>query len=583
MERHFVERRRHVTLVGQKTQPCSFAFRGLEIHSLRMFDTTQVLNTLDIMVRFGLNALIFHRNTLLDDLVFPEKFYSMQKMWDRFAPRYSWTLNIRYYINNIIAECHRRGIAFFAEVKELSFDEWIIEDHPEVRNPQTGRVCPMHPFWWEYLEAKMDEVLDSVPELDGIIVSPGTLESKLSISANKCGCDACRNADDTGWNARLMGVMHEKLKERGKRLVVRDFCFSAKDQTTILKGADRASEEIVIALKNTPHDYYPTFPTNPAIGHSGHEEWVEFDTWGQFVGNGIFPVSLVEDMIVRMREIYERGVKGVWLRTDWENMLDHGTLNSLNMVNLIAGAMLAANVYITADEIYAQWMKYGIVSPLKPASFDQAPYPVTDSQTAHKLITFMQESWKIMQKTVFLQDHLFQDNSMFPYSMERCFAIMLKIHSMDEWKPGASLRVQPTEENIRRILEEKGEAVDQAYALRTLLEPETLCLPEDIKEDLVDMIDLYVYYTRCFLLCARACYACWKFEKTHDRVDRERVLSVLAEVAAYAPVLRARVQKRSYTHEVPRLLDCERLRHLYVNINEHMKRVEEEDGREGGA
>ena len=108
-------------------------------------------------------------------------------------------------------------------------------------------------------------------------------------------------------------------------------------------------------------------------------------------------------------------------------------------------------------------------------------------------------------------------------------------------------------------------------------------IPEDIKEDLVDMIDLYVYYTRCFLLCARACYACWKFEKTHDRVDRERVLSVLAEVAAYAPVLRARVQKRSYTHEVPRLLDCERLRHLYVNINEHMKRVEEEDGREGGA
>ena len=551
-----------------------FEFRGLEIHSARMFDTTQMYSALDFMTRYGLNALIFHRNTLLDDLIFPEKYYSMQKMWDRFAPRYSWTLNMRYYINNVISECHKRGIQFFAEVKEINFDEWITEDHPQVRNPETGKVCPMNPFWWEYLEAKMDEVLENVPDIDGIIVSPGTLESKLSISANKCGCQACKNSDDAEWNANLLRIMHRKLKEKGKRLAVRDFCFSAQDQTTILEGANRAGGEIVIALKNTPHDYYPTFPTNPAIGHSGHEEWIEFDTWGQFVGNGVFPVSIVEDMIERMRQVHSLGAKGIWLRTDWENMLDHCTMNTMNMVNLIGGAMLARDIHTTAEEIYAEWLRYGVVSPLRPASYDQKGVPVTDEDSGKRLIRFMKASWNVMQKTVFLQDHLFQDNSMFPYSMERCFAIMLKIHSMDEWKPGSSQRVQPTEENIERILREKQEAIDESRALRDILSPQTLQLPQELRDDLEDMVDLYTYYTRSFKLSARACYACWRYEQTLDEADRATVMAVLDDIAAFVPVLRERATKRSYTHEVPRLIDYRRFLYLDRNIREHIARAE---------
>ena len=551
----------------------SFAVRGLEIHSQRMFDTTQVFNTLDFMQKYKLNTLIFHRNTLLDDLIFPEKYYSMQKMWDRFGPRYSWTLNMRYYINNVINECHKRGIQFFLEVKEINFDEWIVEDHPDVRNAETGKICPMNDFWWEYLEAKMDEVLKYVPDLDGMIVSPGTLESKLSISANKCGCARCRNADEAEWNAHLLRIMYEKLVARGKQLVVRDFCFSAQDQTTILKGADRASKNIVVALKKTPHDYYPTFPTNPAIGHSGHEEWIEFDTWGQFLGNGIFPVSIVEDTIERMRLIKRLGAKGIWLRTDWENMLGHCTMNTMNRLNLIAGAMLSENVEVTADEIYQEWLADGIVSPLRPASYDERPYPVTDADTGKRLIEFMKASWNVMKKTVFVQDHLFQDNSMFPYSMERCFEIMLKIHSMDEWKPGSSQRVLPTSENLERIFKEKQQAIDEACQLRYILRPDLLQLPEDMKRDLDDMLDLYTWYTRSFMLSARACFTCLKYESTHDVADSEATLQVLDQIKRFAPLLKERALRRTYTHEVPRLIDDKRLLNLDKNIRQHLQRI----------
>lgn len=550
-----------------------FAERGLEIHCPRMWDFAQVLNALDFMEEYGLTSLIFHENELLDRVVFPEKYFSMKYMWERFGPRYSRTLNKRYYINNVIDECHKRGIKFIAEVKELYFDEWIIELHPEVINPDTGRLCPSHPFWWEYLEAKMDEFLKYIPDIDGVIVSPGTRESKLSIVANKCGCEACNNSNDAEWVGTLLKIMNDKLTAKDKFLVVRDFSFTADDQTIILEGAKMTSEDIIIALKYTPHDYFPTFPTNPAIGHSGHEEWVEFDVWGQFLGNGVFPVSLVEDFKVRMQEIYDRGVKGVWFRTDWENMDDHCVFNSPNMLNLIAGAMLSKDIDTDIEEIYKEWTRYGMLSPLKSASFIQKPVPVADEKNYTKLRDFMRASWKVMEKTVFARGLVFQDNSMFPNTMERCFGIMVDIMSLDSWEPGSSEKVEPTLENMEIIFEEKRRAVSECKKLPEILDVDSLGLPEDIAFDLKDMLDIYTYYTRCFELAARACFWCRRTEITCSEEDRNETVKVLKEIEEFIPLLKERVTRRSYTHEIRRLIDYKRFEQLIENINEHLEKV----------
>ena len=554
-------------------QEKGFAFRGLEIHSSRMFDYAQVLRNLDFMQRYGLNTLIFHKNELLDNAVFPEKYYSMEYMWRRFGPRYSKTLNNRYYLNTVIEECHRRGIRFMAEVKEIGFDEWITELHPEVICEQTHRLCPSHPFWWEYLAAKMEEFLREIPDIDGVIVSPGTRESKLSISANRCGCARCEATEDAAWYAQLLQVMYEKLAAQGKYLAVRDFAFTSGDQTVILEGARRVSPQIILALKNTPHDYFPTFPTNDAIGRSGQREWVEFDCWGQFVGNGVFPVSLVEDLQQRMQECRARGVAGIWLRTDWENMDDHCAFNSPNLLNVVAGAMLAQNPDAAIDDIYREWARYGLLSPLKTASAIEEPIPVTRPGAWEKLRDFMLASWRVMEKTVFVRGLVFQDNSMFPYTMERCFGIMLKILSRSDWDPGADEKVAPTLENLAVIFEEKRQAVAESDALADILQVETLGLPTEMAEDLRDMLELYTHYTRCFDLACRACFWCRRAEVTQEAAARERTLAVLAEICAYRPVLKERVARRSYSLEIKRLLDYKRFEKLEENILQHLSAV----------
>jgi hypothetical protein len=72
------------------------------------------------------------------------------------------------------------------------------------------------------------------------------------------------------------------------------------------------SERIVISLKNTPHDFYPTFPDNARIGDVGnHPQWVEFDTWGQFFGLGVVPSIILDDLSQRFRHSAKSGVSGV--------------------------------------------------------------------------------------------------------------------------------------------------------------------------------------------------------------------------------------------------------------------------------
>jgi hypothetical protein len=550
-----------------------FEFRGLEIHSFRLWDTTQVRAAMDFIQHYRLNALIFHQNDLIDQLVYPEKYFPPEYMWKRFPPRFSRVHNNRTYINNIIDLCHRRNIQFFPEVKEIYFDEWITELYPEVRNAQNGLLCPTHPFWWEYMTVKMEEFLAFVPNIDGIIVSPGTRESKLSIASNRCGCDRCKNTDDADWYAQLINVIYEKLAPLNKKLIIRDFAFGADDQTGILHGVNRTSKNIIIALKNTPHDYYPTFPTNAAIGRSGHPEWIEFDTWGQFFGNGVFPASVIEDMQKRMQDCKTAHSKGILLRTDWENMTDHCSFNSPNILNVIAGAMLSQKVDTNIDDIYKEWAEFGMLSPLKPASHDQKPEPLKNPTNYTYIRDFMKASWKVIEKTMYVRGHLFQDNSMFPYTMERGNNIMVQTHSMDEWKPGSAEQVKPTEENIKIILAEKQQAVKESEVLGTILCVDKLGYSKELTENLRELLDLYPYYTRCFEITCRAYFRTLRAETTQNEIDIEAAQKEIPNLREYAEVIKKRIAEREYTHEIPRLIDYKRLLNLVVNIEKHLAKL----------
>src|ERR1035438_2737913 len=102
----------------------------------------------------------------------------------------------------------------FSRSPRFEYGEGLAEIHPEILG-EKGTVCPTSPFWWEFLHTKYAELFDVIPGLDGVIVSPGTFESKLSIAMGTCDCPSCATTTPMEWYTKLIGSMYEPIHSDG--------------------------------------------------------------------------------------------------------------------------------------------------------------------------------------------------------------------------------------------------------------------------------------------------------------------------------------------------------------------------------
>lgn len=547
-----------------------FKYRALEFHSARMWQWAQVAQSLEFMDRYKLNALIFHQNDIVEHLVFPQAFFPEELMWKRWPVRMHSIYQNRHYINKVVREAQMRGIGFYLEIKEIWFADPLLELVPGLRNAD-GSICASNPFWWQFLDIKLRELLQAVPGLAGIIVSPGTRESKVSISTNTCKCARCQTTDPTGWYANLLGAMHKPLAVHGKSLAVRDFSYSADQQSRMLDAARRVSSDIIISLKNTPHDYYPTFPDNPRIGRTGGlRQWIEYDTWGQFFGMGVFPVSVVEDMQRRMRHALASGAEGIALRTDWEVITDAGSFNSPNILNVLGGALLAQDVERDLGSVYEAWASHGLYSPLREAS-TMAPLQVPQHPQAARLLRdFMTQSWAVMEKAAYVRGHLFHEDDQYCDTVERSMDMLVHIHGRDDWEPGASRLLEPSSANLEDIFNEKQAAVREVAGLAAVLRAGELGVGTAMAQDLDVMLRLYELYVKGFDLCARAVFLVLLAESAPDDAAAEAARATAAPLRAFGAEVRTVLHGTSFPHYVYWMLDTTRTDSLARDVERRM-------------
>jgi hypothetical protein len=153
-----------------------FAIRGVEMHSNNRFQTgswrwKSIDRVLGIMERNELNALIFHQVDLTDWLVLPSAYFTPEAMRSRWPARLAQVENARSHIREVVRRAAGKGIGFYLEVKEMWYPDELIALHPEVMVVK-GIVCPTHPFWWEFIRTKYAELVEEVPGIAGVIMSP---------------------------------------------------------------------------------------------------------------------------------------------------------------------------------------------------------------------------------------------------------------------------------------------------------------------------------------------------------------------------------------------------------------------------
>lgn len=561
--------------------------RLLEIHGTNMYNGFHVQRAIEFAKKFDMTGIIFHANDIIDKTVKPDKYFSPNKSLLSYNNRDGDTKNYRYYLKNIIDKITSAGLEFYVEVKELYFAHELLEEYPHLRK-ENGAICPTDPFWWEFLEEKIREFTQRFPKLSGIIVSCGTRESMVSLALNKCTCDRCKNVDADSWYVMLLSSMFNALDKAGMKLIVRDFSYTSDHQFAMVEAAQKVSNKIIMAIKKAPHDYYPTFPNNPTAGNCGElEQWIEYDTWGQYFGLGIIPCSVVEDLQQRMRYYKEKGATGVMLRTDWERLLNGSTFNSFNILNLIAGAMLSKDCEIDLDEIYKSWLNYGLLSPLLYDTENQEPCVPTQEKAFDVLKQLMVDSWKILEKTIYVRGHNFNRNAQMFDRYFLTYFIMTIQHGRDHWDKDASKRVEPTDENMALMIQEKDEALELVNSLKTYIKPKELGVNKDIERYLTFLLDVYPLYVQIFkaqIITAMYIRRCENEQKQNQNQQQEQEKEQLNKylklatdsLSVYdnlAKELKELIDGKLYSNNIEYVLDYQRVLAYKLDCQREIERL----------
>jgi hypothetical protein len=542
-----------------------FDFRAVEMHGDRMWSWRWAKRAIDTAAAHGLNGLVFHRNDIIDLLVFPQRYFAVEEIWARWPVRYHNIDNNRQYLRAVMRAAADVGVTLYLEVKEISFHDSILLQRPELWRGRA--VCASDPFWWEFLQAKLDELLEALPELGGVIVSPATRETRLTISANECTCERCQATSRDAWYESLIAAMFAPLDRRGKTLAVRDFSYTRGNQGAVLAAAGRVSQRIVISLKNTPHDYYPTFPDNPRIGAVGsHPQWVEFDTWGQFYGLGAFPCIVLDDMRARLRHCRENGVGGVIARTDWEVISDGSVFDTLNFANLTGFARLCRDPDAPVSEMIAAQLQQPL-STMLGGGLDEARFSLRHHPRARAVLQrALERSWEVMAKTVFVLRHVFHEDCMFPDTLRKAFMMLVEIHGLAEWEPAAKGALVLDAAKLDAIYREKDAALAEVEALAAEMEQAAVDLPEPGAGQLRDTLDLWVWYVRGFRACARACFATRLHLDRPGAATQAAAANEIEALEAYRLALAARLDGTRYAYLFYWLLDTARLESLVLDL-----------------
>lgn len=564
-----------------------FQIRGLELHSQYAWDYEWIVKCLDFMQREKFNALILHRNDFIDLIVYPGKYFGCKKdhydsIFERYKEIYkklyaytptrrSGPYQRRAFLKRVLAQAKQRNIEVYIENKELYFPDIILEFFPNL--VKEGKVCANDPFWWEFTKTKYTEFFEEFPQIAGIITAPATGESKISIKSNRCTCELCKNTPREVWFDTLLRTMYEPIHAAGKKLIVRDFVFDPQAHKEISSVMEALPEDVIISLKNTPHDFYPTFPENTRIGEVGnHEQWIEFDAMGQYFGWGVGIADLTEDYRSRMQHALEKGATGVIFRTDWESLDGHTVFRSPNLINLYAAGILSSDLAAPANAIYHTYMEC-------EGWFVENATEQQQRQGTSFLRNILSQTWEVTRHTPFIDNCVFSDSSLMPVSYDHAFWLAEDKNSLRAWEPDKAEALLPLQVTVEKIFAEKRYAKEKISSLLEMakkdcpsIKPEKMAYLQECLDNNSRYVSLYQTVTTALILCR------YLLETKEDRESPyfgsvlQRMAEAIQDLTKLERDLRNFFAVTDYhPHVIYTLLDADRVECLRKDLQERLE------------
>ncbi len=208
--------------------------------------------------------------------------------------------------------------------KKLHLDFYMMTDEFIYTQPmenEIGKICPANPRLWDFYRAKYEELFETFPQLDGIIVRLGEIFPSKEYKATDLSKHSCPDCEHLGgqWDKWRMQVkeIQQIARKYNKTYIHRIWTLGDDEIHSRTDLYDKVfgglpKDNLIVSVKNTKTDFYAYQPLNPNIGFGDKDQIIEFQCNQEYHGQGAFPYYPGEEWRDQMRQCVDKGVKGIW-------------------------------------------------------------------------------------------------------------------------------------------------------------------------------------------------------------------------------------------------------------------------------
>jgi hypothetical protein len=272
-------------------------------------------------------------------------------------------------VNRLTDLAHKSGIK---EVAAWDHALYALTYYPaEYRTGPNGTIDLDNPAFWEWFRNDYRQMLDLVPDIDSIILTfietGARVENQHSVKLKTASEKL----------AYLVDQIATVLNERGILLYLRTFGYYPAEMQRTIDAINLVKADVRVMAKAQPHDFFLTHPIDSTVKGMKRKVLIEYDTTGEYNGQGKIANALVAEHADRLR-YYRKlpNVIGYVARTDrYQESRIVGTPTEINLY-----ALKRASEGATNDRIFFEFAarKYGILA---------APHVARALKRSHEIIT----------------------------------------------------------------------------------------------------------------------------------------------------------------------------------------------------
>ncbi|MET7711833.1 hypothetical protein [Streptomyces sp. NPDC005407] len=280
----------------------------------------------------------------------------------------------RVQANRITAAAHRAGIG---EVAIWDHALYKLDYYPaEFRTGPEGTIDLDNPAFWEWFKDDYRQMLDMVPDVDAVVLT--FIETGARVERQHSTGLRTEEAKLAYLVDQVADVVNE---ERGLGLYLRTFGYFPQEMERTIKAIDLVTNKAArVMIKAQPHDFFLTHPVDTTVTRIKRSVLVEYDTTGEYNGQGKIANAFTEEHVDRMRYFQKQpNVIGYVARTD--RYKESRIVGTPTEINLYALARADKDRRARPEDMYREFAArtYGKRAAPKVASALSKSYDIVTS------------------------------------------------------------------------------------------------------------------------------------------------------------------------------------------------------------